>query len=93
VSRRLGWITEQADLDAAFAILIDTVGGDGVDRCPETGEVWQYMGSAQRTDIEGASWKHSFRHRSWPGHGTPYQRHVVEVYAPKGWAPAKAVAD
>lgn len=86
---RFGWITEQEDLDVAFSLLQELVGGDGTDRCPETGEVWQYMGSVHRPNHPG--WKHTFRHRSWPGHGRPHQRHVVEVYAPRGWAPAKVM--
>ena len=32
--------------------------------CPETGEMWQYMGTEARLRVE-----HCFRHRSHPRHG------------------------
>lgn len=48
---------------AAWFALWDTLersplGVDRVSRCPETGEIWQYMGT-----IEG---NHEFRHRHHP---------------------------
>jgi hypothetical protein len=37
--------------------------GDRLCECPESGEVWQYMG----TQLESDGWKHCFRHRHHPG--------------------------
>jgi len=38
-------------------------GGDRLCECPESGEVWQYMG----TELKSDGWKHCFRHRHHPG--------------------------
>ena len=49
---------------------------------PESGEVWQYMGSV----LYGRSWVHTFRHRCHPlGH----QRRVLHVPASEAWEPRK----
>lgn len=45
---------------------------------PESGEVWQYMGS---TDARG-HWQHEFRHRDHPLTG---ERRYVRVAASPGW--------
>jgi hypothetical protein len=37
--------------------------GNRLCECPESGEVWQYMGTQQESD----GWKHCFRHRHHPG--------------------------
>lgn len=49
---------------------------------PESGEVWQYMGSG----LERGRWRHSFRHR-W--HPMLQRRWVVSVPASTGWRPLR----
>ena len=50
---------------------------------PDSGEVWQYMGSLRRARL----WEHEFRHR-W--HPRIQQRIVFSVPATRGWKPAAA---
>jgi hypothetical protein len=38
-------------------------GGDRLCECPDSGEVWQYMG----TELKSDGWNHCFRHRYHPG--------------------------
>ena len=66
------------DREAWFA-LWDTLersplGGNRVSRCPETGEIWQYVGTIRY----GLQWLHEFRHRHHP---TTKQREVFRTQA------------
>lgn len=72
--------------------------GDPVCEDPDTGEVWQYMGTVERP---GGGWRHEFRHRSipWPllrrlhHHGMALalspseRRQYLHLHASEGWAP------
>ncbi len=53
---------DNPELDRAWGYLRD-LAGDYSDRCPETGECWQYMGTVQQP---GGQTVHQFRHRSRP---------------------------
>jgi hypothetical protein len=46
--------------------------------CPQTGEVWQYMGTMKKV----FGYVHSFRHRSLNG-----ERRYREYLATRGWTP------
>ncbi|UFP97199.1 hypothetical protein [Gloeobacter morelensis] len=59
--------------------------GDPVSRDPETGEVWQYLGTS--FDPGRRRWRHAFRHRHHPATGR--QEHV-DVSAPAGWGPPRS---
>ena len=50
---------------------------------PQTGEVWQYMGSVRH----GPQWQHEFRHRNHP---REQKRLLLLVRATRGWGPEKA---
>jgi len=50
------------------------LGGDRDCRCPETGEIWQYMGTIRY----GRDWLHEFRHRHHP---TTKQREIFRTKA------------
>lgn len=54
-----------------------------VERCPDTGEAWQYHGTAPDPATRGA-YVHSFRHRNHPH---TKARRYVHVPALTGWAP------
>jgi hypothetical protein len=59
---------------------------DCVDECPETGEVWQYMGTAWRNGEENGvpGWYHAFRHRNHPR----LRRRVnLNLRATRNWKP------
>lgn len=62
--------------DSAWA-KIEKVFGDKFCECPETGEVWQYMGSTIKPPYVDSTGKvlfqtviHQFRHRSYRGERT-----------------------
>ena len=67
--------------DAAWQALGELSGDhDFVGEDPESGEVWQYMGSVRRLD----AWWHEFRHR-W--HPRKQRRLMYRVLATRGWQP------
>lgn len=49
---------------------------------PQTGEVWQYMGSC----LLGDAWWHEFRHRSLSG-----ERRRIVLRATEGWEPVRSL--
>ena len=54
--------------------------GDTACECPATGEVWQYMGTVERT----GRYEHQFRHRNLPAHKARVYDHVVASFE---WRP------
>jgi hypothetical protein len=52
-------------------------------RCPDSGEVWQYMGSNL---TPSGQWAHGFRHRNLPA---TQSREYWSCPASPGWKPAE----
>lgn len=71
---------------AMWAALQERVEADYV--CPDTGEVWQYMGTKRATPSH--PWKHEFRHRRYVGRGRVISvpgRTVLEISASDSFHP------
>lgn len=77
---------ETPEWDAAWAAIALTH-GDTACRHEETGDTWQYMGSAKFDRPDGtALWVHQFRHRCLPSTG---DRAYCQVSATAAWEPAE----
>lgn len=61
--------------------LLATAYGSRTCRHPDTGETWQYMGSAR----EGGTWFHHFRHRTLPTKDG--NREDTRIEAAETWEP------